>query len=137
MENSCVSGTVNGDYCDNKINDVAEIVARLRQKITLTGESQPVSTNAGDVRQYEREMLTTSVTPTSTGDVDVGSSMMDFIIPNILVVLFFGAFLSMLVNSWQPTTAEIDAFEHHEWSWVTQDGYHNSLISHYVRNGGL
>ena len=145
MENSCVSGTVNGEYCDTKINDVAEIVARLRQKIRSSSvviSQQPIAatTNAGGVLQNESQMLlakTSVVTPRSTGNTVDGSSMMDFILPNILVVLFFGAFLSLLVNSWHPTTAEITAFENHEWSWVTQDGYHNSLISHYVRNGGL
>ena len=128
MENGCVSGTVDGDYCATNVNEVADVVARLRQKIAA-----PSSTASG-------ELSTTPVRgDTVSGDPNASDklSVLGLVVPNVLMILFVGIFVTMMVNSWQPTTADIDAFERHEWSWATQDGYHNTLISHYVRNGGL
>ena len=107
MESGCVSGTVAGDVCDN-VDEVADIVAHLRQKLLQEDESG----------------VSSSKVP-STG-------LVASLFPILVLSLFLGVFVTTI--DWGVGATP---FQPHEWAWAARDGYLDSMVSHYIRNGGL
>lgn len=116
LQSNCISGNVESGYkelCQN-VDEVAEIVAQLRYKLSSSQELTPMLvTNPG--------ALTVNVPIFASASV-------------LLVGLFVIASFSVIQSQWQ---TPVIPFTTEEWIYSMKGGYLNLMIMHYVRNGGL
>lgn len=102
LESGCVSGTLAGhDICDN-VDEMAEIVAHLRQKV-------------------ENNTLLTYK------DMDAASTM--------ATLVAVSAAFAVVAEVLRPDT--VVPFTLQEWIWAAQGGYLDTMVHHFIRNGGI
>jgi len=102
LESGCISGTLAGtDICDN-VDEIAEIVAHLRQKV----ENNTVLTY---------------------NDMDAASTM--------ATLVAVSAAFAVVGEVLRPDNAM--PFTLQEWIWAAQGGYLDTMVHHFIRNGGI
>ena len=102
LESGCVSGNLAGhDICDN-VDELAELVAHLRQKVEKN-------------------------TNLTSNDRDAASTMAVFVA--------ISAVFAVLGEVLRPDNAT--PFTMQEWMWAAQGGYLDTMVHHFIRNGGL
>eukprot|EP00522_Entomoneis_paludosa_P011025 CAMPEP_0172463210 /NCGR_PEP_ID=MMETSP1065-20121228/46333_1 /TAXON_ID=265537 /ORGANISM="Amphiprora paludosa, Strain CCMP125" /LENGTH=211 /DNA_ID=CAMNT_0013219105 /DNA_START=197 /DNA_END=832 /DNA_ORIENTATION=- len=122
MEILCVSGVVAGDVCEN-VDEVAMVVARLREKAHQASLLAAAQDHDGSL-----------VAPQ-----DQNQSLLAILRPLVLVVAcatLIPPFLlvSASMVNWGRGDVPLTM---NEWMWAAKDGYLWSMVTHFIRNGGL
>lgn len=110
MESLCVSGVLGGDVCEN-VDEVADLVAHLREKAKQAEQATVLQRD--NVNGFFKSYLLVFSCTT--------------VLPPILIVL-----LSLVDYGRGDTPLTLN-----EWILAAKDGYLMSMVSHFLRNGGL
>ena len=127
LESACMSGDAVGhDICDNVL-EVTDIVAHLRQK-------------ADQKQAMSARCVHMSLTLRCLVEVFCLKSFFPyFSSKEALLVASLGSLTALLIflSSFLEPKADVVPFTWEEWIWAMQGGYLDSMVAHFIRNGGL